>query len=122
MPNSRILTGEARAAHLIRVKSQLDIAADRLGFPIGHILETIRLSPEIAALSGGYVNCESGVWACDATVYLKFVESDGARLGFYAECQVTWGSYSHSLSSASVAIGVYRRAVEMASIIEGLIS
>lgn len=122
MANSRELQGSARDAHVELLAKDLNRASERLGIPIGPVVDLIGKSSEMAAFSGAYLRVESGVWACDATIYVKCFAEKKSALGFYAQCEVTWGSYCHRLSSATVAIGVYQRAVEMAAIIEGLIS
>lgn len=116
------LQREARDNHLARITAKLDAAGIRLGVPIENLVPAINRSPEMAAFSGAYMKVDSGVWACDAMIYAKFHESDKSDLGFYATCEISWGSYAHKLNSALTAISTYQRAVEMAAIIEGLIS
>ena len=60
------------------------------------------------------------IWACDATVSIKFKGYDATDFAISAVTEISWGSTPRNLGNASTTVALYTRAVEFASIVEGL--
>lgn len=110
---------------LCKALDEISAEATRLRFDAKELVKVaLGYKPEqhSSIFDTTYLKSESIAWATHVSLTIRLESCDDSVFGFIANCEISWSSTGRCVSQAVQSVAMYQRAIELACIIEGVLS